>query len=382
MIRFAEDIGEPAPYDGGHPLAFRPGEEGSDAVPRVLVAEDDPLIRRLLEQTLEKGGYEVVSAPDGLQAIALLETTGGLDVVVTDYSMPGATGLEVVTQARRLDPTLPSIVVTAFRDLDLAMRAMQAGAVGFIPKPFRPEHLLTVVAQAMERRALATEALRLRLMTPMLERFTMLLSNTLESKDLSTRHHSERLARIAERVGVRLGLEEPQRSWLRLGASLHDIGKVGVPEALLRKPEALSAEERETMRSHPRIGAAILADIAAWEEVRLIVLHHHEHWDGGGYPDGLRGTAIPLGSRVVGVVDAFDVMRSGRVYSPARPTVDAVAELRRERGRQFDPDVVDAFFDLLAAEPSLFADYERLAESPPASDQLAAGATPEGAAGD
>ncbi len=351
-------------------------------MPRVLVADDDALIRRLLEQTLEKGGYEVVAANDGLEAIALLGTTASLDVVVTDYSMPGATGLEVVTQARRLDPTLPSIIVTAFRDLDLAMQAMQAGATGFIPKPFRPEHLLTIVAQAMERRALATEAFRLRVMTPMLERFTMLLSNTLESKDLSTRHHSERLAGIAERVGVRLGLEEPQRSWLRLGASLHDIGKVGVPETLLRKPDVLSAEERETMRSHPRIGAAILADIAAWEEVRLIVLHHHEHWDGGGYPDGLRGAAIPLGSRIVGVVDAFDVMRSGRVYSPARSATEAIAELRRERGRQFDPEVVDAFLELLDAEPALFADYERLAEPPPAWGALAAEVAGELAEGD
>jgi putative two-component system response regulator len=350
-------------------------------LPRVLVADDDALIRRLLEQTLAQAGYEVVAAQDGLEAMARLETTAGLDVVVTDYSMPGASGLDVVTQARRLDPTLPSIVVTAFRDLDLAMQAMQAGAIGFIPKPFRPEHLLTVVAQAMERRALATEAFRLRLMTPMLERFTMLLSNTLESKDLSTRHHSERLARLAERVGVLLGLDEPQRSWLRLGASLHDIGKVGVPEALLRKPAALSAKEREVMRTHPRIGASILADIAAWDEVRLIVFHHHEHWDGGGYPDGLRGAAIPLGSRIVGVVDAFDVMRSGRVYAPARSQEEAVEELRRERGRQFDPEVVDLFMELLGAEPVLFADYDRLGAPPPAwggVGEVAADRTAEG----
>lgn len=312
-------------------------------MPTVLIADDDQLIRHFLDQALTYAGYQVVSAADGGQAIALLSSGTRFDVVITDHSMPVATGLTVIEHALRVDPATPCIIVTAFRDLDLAMKGMQAGAVGYIPKPFRADHLLAVVSRAVERRELATEAIRLRALTPMLERFTMVLANTLESKDTATNRHAERLVNHADSVAAHLGLDQDTRCTIRLGACLHDIGKVGVPEHLLRKPHALTAEEQDVMRLHPEIGASILEDIETWEEVRLIVRHHHEHWNGAGYPHGLRATEIPLGARIVSVVDAFDVMRSGRVYAAARSFDSIVSELARERGRQFDPEVVDAF---------------------------------------
>ena len=318
---------------------------------KVLIADDDPLIRQYLIAALEHGGHEVVAAADGAQAIEYIHDEPGIDVVVTDYSMPRSNGIDVITHARSFDPTLPCVIVTAFRDLDLAMRGMQAGAVGFIPKPFKAEHLLTVIQRAIERRALETEAIHLRLLAPMLERFTMLLASTLESKDLATQRHSERLAKWADRIGVRLGLGPDERSRLRLGASLHDIGKVGVPEHILNKTEPLLDEELAQIRRHPDIGADILARIDAWDDVRLIVRHHHEHYGGGGYPDGLRGEAIPLGARIVCVVDAFDVMRSGRVYCQPRLHDEILSELHELRGVQFDPDVVEAFIACLDADP-------------------------------
>jgi putative two-component system response regulator len=315
-------------------------------MPRVLVAEDDPLVCRYLLRCLQIGGFDAVPVEDGAQAIAML-SRGRWDVVVTDYAMPRANGLEVIAAARRIDPTLPCVVVTAMRDLELAMHAMAEGAVGFIPKPFKPDHLLIVVRSALERHRLAAEATRMRMLGPMLEKFAMILANTVEAKDLSTHLHCERLVDYADGLATRLGLPPAQTETLRLGACLHDIGKIGVPDVLLQKARGLDEEEWVVLRRHAEIGAAILEDIDGWAEVRRIVRHHHERFDGAGYPDRLRGGAIPLGARIVCVIDAFDVMCAGRPYSTPRPPEEAIAELIRQRGSQFDPDVVDAFLHVV-----------------------------------
>ena len=316
---------------------------------RVLVAEDDGLTRRFIEETLAFAGHEVTIACNGAEAIAAVDAPGCFEAVITDYAMPLANGVDLIAHAQRVDPMISCIVVTAFRDLDLAMQAMQAGAVAFIPKPFKSMHLLTVLDRALERRELADEALRLRFLAPMLERFTMVLANALASKDYETQEHSTRLVGMSDAIARHLGIGDGLRSVIRFGACLHDIGKVAIPEALLRKPEALTAEERAVIRTHPEVGAAILADIDTWEDVRLIVKHHHEHFDGGGYPDGLRGDQIPLGARIVSIVDAFDVMRTGRPYQLARSDDWILEELQRESGGQFDPELVRA---LIAVMPS------------------------------
>jgi putative two-component system response regulator len=320
-------------------------------MPRLLVAEDDPLVARYLVRCLLSGGYEAEIAEDGVRAVAML-AGGGWDCVVTDYAMPRANGLEVIAAARRIDPTLPCVVVTAMKDMELAMNAMAEGAVGFIPKPFKPDHLLVVVRNALERRQLALESARMRLLGPMLEKFALILANTLEAKDLSTHLHCERLVEYADEVGACLALAAEDRETLRLGACLHDIGKIGVPDVLLQSGQGLDEEEWLVLRRHAEIGAEILADIDGWTEVRRIVRHHHERFDGAGYPDRLRGMMIPLGARVVSVIDAFDVMTSGRPYSPPRPVEAAVEELLAQRGQQFDPDVVDAFLEVLEKNPS------------------------------
>jgi putative two-component system response regulator len=319
-------------------------------MPRVLVAEDDPLVARYLLRCLQTGGYDAESAEDGVRAIAML-AGGGWDVVLTDFKMPRANGLEVIAAARRLDPSLPCVVVTAMNDMELAMNAMAEGAVGFIPKPFRPDHLLVVVRNALERRRLAAESTRLRLLGPLLDKFAMILANTLEAKDLSTHLHCERLVEYADNVASCLALAAEERETLRLGACLHDIGKIGVPDVLLQKAHGLDEEEWVVLRRHAEIGASILEEIDGWGEVRRIVRHHHERFDGTGYPDRLRGMLIPLGARIVCVIDAFDVMCSGRPYSPPRPPEVAMGELVRQRGSQFDPDVVDAFLEVLERNP-------------------------------
>ncbi len=262
-------------------------------MPRVLVAEDDELVCSYLLRCLERGGYDAEGVADGVSAIVKL-AHGSWDVLVTDFDMPRANGLEVIEAARRLDPTLPCVMVTATGDMDMAMRAVATGASGFLPKPIRPDHLLVVVGSALEKRRLAVDATRMRLMGPMLDKFAMILANTLEAKDLSTQRHCERLVDYAERVATRLEMT-------------------------------------------PTDGR--------------IVRHHHERFDGSGYPDRLRGTGIPLGARVVSVVDAFDVMSAGRPYCAPRPQEAALAELVRRRGSQFDPDVVDTFVRLIEETP-------------------------------
>jgi putative nucleotidyltransferase with HDIG domain len=317
---------------------------------RVLVAEDDGLTRRFIEETLEFAGHDVTSVANGAAAISAVDSPACFDAVITDYAMPHANGVDLITHAQRVDPMISCIVVTAFRDLDLAMQAMQAGAVAFVPKPFKSMHLLTVLDRALERRELADEALRLRFLAPMLERFTMVLANALESKDYETQEHSTRLVGMSDAIARHLGIGDGMRSIIRFGACLHDIGKVAIPEALLRKPEALTPEERAVIRTHPEVGAAILADIDTWEDVGLIVKHHHEHYNGGGYPGGLRGDEIPLGARIVSIVDAFDVMRTGRPYQPARSYDWIIEELRRESGAQFDPQMVAAMLAVMPSE--------------------------------
>ena len=314
---------------------------------RTLVVDDDRLIRSFLGRALEFAGHTVASAADGAEAINLIGSPGCFDVVLVDHMMPKATGIEVIAHTTAIDPTIASIIVTASRDLDVAVEGMHAGAVGYIAKPFKTEHLIAVVDNALRHRDLCVEATRLRLLTPMLERFAVVLANTLECKDVGTHQHASRLMELAGRVSAHLGLDPEAQDAIRLGACLHDVGKVAVHEDLLRKPSSLTEEEMRIVRKHPEVGAAILRDIHAWDPVRLIVRHHHERFDGGGYPDGLRGTGIPLGARIVGVVDAFDVMRSGRPYSPPRPLDAIVSELERERGRQFDPEVVDAFLAVM-----------------------------------
>ena len=251
---------------------------------RILVAEDDGLTRRLIEDTLEFAGHEVTSTANGAEAIGSVDRPGCFDAVITDYAMPHANGVDLIAHAQRVDPMISCIVVTAFRDLDLAMQAMQAGAVAFIPKPFKSMHLLTVLDRALERRELADEALRLRFLAPMLERFTMVLANALESKDYETQEHSARLVGMSDAIARHLGVGDGMRSIIRFGACLHDIGKVAIPEALLRKPERLTADERAVMRTHPEVGAAILADIDTWEDITTNTS------TGPGIPTGFAGS--------------------------------------------------------------------------------------------
>jgi len=339
----------------------------------MLLADDDPLVRGFVGKALEFGGHTVTMAVDGFEAIAQITAADCFDAIIVDYAMPRASGIDVIAHAQRIDPTIPCVIVTAFRDLDLAVEGMRAGAVGFIPKPFKAEHLLTVVSNALQRRQIANEAVRLRFMTPMLENFAILLASILESKDEATSQHARRLVDVSSAIAEHIGLDEDGCAAVRLGACLHDIGKVSIPEDLLRKPGKLTDEEFALVKTHPEVGAAILENIDTWEEVRMTVRHHHEHFDGRGYPHGLQGHNIPQGARIVGLVDAFDVMRTGRAYCRPRPPEAILEELRQQRGRHFDPDIVDALLAVLTDTDFRVPETVVVGSARPAHSLVAAG---------
>ncbi len=320
----------------------------------VLVVDDDPIICKFMRLALEFDGLNVITSLDGGEAVELLARPEPvIDVLVTDYRLPNITGLDIVTVARRIDPGLPCIMVTGYAEFDIAVQAMSAGAINYLVKPFAPETLRVVVERAIERRRLTEEAMRLRVVVPLLERFTMMLADVVEARDVETHAHCRRLVSMADRISERLEMSGDDRQSVRLGACLHDVGKIAVPDAVLHKRGALLPDEWEMMRRHPELGASLLDGVEQWATAKEIVHHHHERFDGTGYPDRLVARQIPLGARIVAVSDAVDAMLFGRPYAEARSPEQVVAEVHRERGRQFDPDVADAFLSMAGTDAAL-----------------------------
>lgn len=318
---------------------------------RLLVVEDDPVTCKFMRLTLERDGHAVDTALDGADAAAMLaRAVPAYDALITDNSVPSMSGLELIALARGIDPHLPSVMVTGSTELEVAVRAMEAGAVNYVVKPFHGDTLRVVVARALDRRRMTEETLRLRIVVPLLEQFTMKLADMVEARDMDTQAHCRRLMAMSDRIAERLELSTTERDGVRLGACLHDVGKIAIPDAVLHKAGPLTPQEWEIVRAHPDLGARLLDGVDQWRSAQVVVRHHHERWDGAGYPLGLRGTAVPVGARIVAVADAVDVMVTGRPYARPRSLDEAIAELRRHRGTQFDPEVVDAFTSMAGVD--------------------------------
>jgi len=309
--------------------------------PRVLVVEDDVANRALLTTLLTRSGYEpiaVANGEDGLRA-AIDESPS---IVLLDVELPGMDGLDVC-RALRADPrtvTLPVILLTGRSSPEDVVEGLDAGADDFLAKPYHQAELMARVRSV------------LRLAEAMAEvdgahGVITALANAVEAKDSLTEQHCQRLASLANRVGGSLGLDASTLRAITFGALLHDIGKIGVSDAILTKPAALTGAEWIEMRRHPLIGERICEPLRLSHLFSPIIRNHHERWDGSGYPDGLRGEAIPIGARIVGIVDAFDAMVHARPYRTALSVDEAVAELRRGVGRQFDPSIVPIFLSLI-----------------------------------
>ena len=385
---------------------------------KILLADDQDRVRRLVAATLGDAQWELIYAADGEEALRLAREARP-DIVLLDVTMPKLDGFEVCRQLKSDAATrqMAVVILTALRDEESRIKGNLAGADEYFVKPFSPLALVSKLQEllaakqplvttpsgglapavgvpkalvppetpsivttlahtsggnsttitAIEAQQLLAYARdlnqsleQLRSVYTELERSYLAtieaLAAALDARDSATEGHCQRVTGCTLVIGEALGIAGVQLKALHYGAALHDVGKIGIPDAILRKPGQLTEDEWALMRQHPELGERIIAGIEFLRSAVPVVLHHHERWDGGGYPHGLQGEAIPLGARVFMVSDAFDAMISNRPYRRGMPLEQARREIQHSSGTQFDPMVVDAFervFDRLARESFL-----------------------------
>jgi len=330
---------------------LRPPRTGNSR-PRVLCVDDESVILQILRRLLEVQGFDPVTCNDPVTALASF-VEGAFDVVITDIHMPGMDGLALMRSLRQIQPELPVVVVTGHGTVDTAIQALREGATGMLVKPFTGEELLAEVRRALASAQMRYEALQYRYLSPVLDSIALTLSTAIEARNLETGEHCRQLGLLSERMAAVLGLDERKLMTIRIGGYLHDIGKIGIADAILLKPGKLTDSEMAEMRRHSEIGAAMLEVHEAMSEISQIVRHHHERWDGRGYPDAMVGSAIPLGGRIIAVADAFSAMTSDRIYRAALPMDRAWAELKAHSGTQFDPEILAVFEQVVDEEGNL-----------------------------
>lgn len=328
---------------------------------KILVCDDEEAIREVISTLLEARDYRCTVVPDGFQAIQEIKK-GSYDLVLSDIVMPEMDGMRLLRQARTQDEDIPVIMVTAMHDISIALEAIRAGAYDYILKPFEKDQLYHSVERALEHRHLVLEnrsyqqnlehlvaqrTQQLSLTLHDLEQsydYTLeALGNALDAKDAETEGHCQRVTAITILMAKTMKVDREQLRHIARGAFLHDIGKMGIPDQVLRKPGPLSDEEREVMRRHCDIGYSVLKKIPFLQDAAEIVLAHQECYNGSGYPRGMKGEEIPLGARIFAVADTLDAMCSDRPYRKALPISAAREEIKKFSGTQFDPRVVSAF---------------------------------------
>jgi putative two-component system response regulator len=323
----------------------------------ILLVDDEEMIRRLLSQKLSPEGYRCEQAANAEQALKKLKDDS-IELVILDIKMPGKSGVELLAEIKAKYPDIAVIMATAVDDAGTAIKCMKAGAYDYITKPFNLDEVSFSVRRALEKRRLELENrdYQQHLEEKVSEQAQKIrasffnavtaLAYALEAKDVYTSGHSQRVTEISVAVAERLGLPKEDIEKIRLAGLVHDIGKIGVRESVLNKPTSLSDEEFEHVRLHSQTGERILKPIVDDEEILKTVRHHHERYDGNGYPDGLKGEEIPQLARIIAVADSFDAMTSERPYRKALSKEAACAEIERCRGSQFDPEVADAFLEI------------------------------------
>jgi putative nucleotidyltransferase with HDIG domain len=328
---------------------------------KILVVEDEARARSSLCRILGQAGYECKRAANARSALRALEKET-FHLVLTDIMLPGMDGRALLSHVKHRYPQTAVVIVTALVDVDTAVATLKDGAYDYLCKPFEPQELLMRVERALERRrlALSTWATEQALQGSIHEQLRQLqrvssggvqaLVFALEASDPFTRGHSQRVADLALATAVQMGLSGEQAAHIHVAGLLHDVGKVAIKDAVLNKPGALTPEERAHVQTHAVEGARILRPLMPESDVVMFVRHHHESYDGRGYPDGLLGLKIPLGARILTVADAYDAMTSLRPYRPAFKKASAAQELKRCAGEQFDPQAVSAFHRALRSK--------------------------------
>lgn len=325
--------------------------------PTVLVVDDEPVTCELLTFWVRAAGYACISATDAASAWYILRRHS-IDVVSLDIQLPDRPGTELLPQIRRQFPDLPVMMLTSEEDIHSAIETLSAGAVGYLLKPVDSgefgrelDRCLTWRRKQLDRReqtrqlqeSLTEQTRALELANEELVHRLVVASSF---RDEETGDHILRTGLLSEVLARRIGWEEDRVQQIRLAGSMHDIGKIGIPDSILSKPGRLTAAEFERMKTHTLIGARMLdaADSPVLQMARQIALAHHEKWDGTGYPNGLQANNIPLPAQIVAIADVFDALMHDRVYRPALPEAKALKVLKQAAGTHFQPALVDAFF--------------------------------------
>jgi cyclic di-GMP phosphodiesterase len=346
---------------------------------RILIVDDEEAIREVVSSLLEAQGFRCWSEGNGLEAIEHLKASA-IDLVLSDMVMPEMDGLQLLSWVRRHDTEIPVIMVTAMHDVSTALEAIRNGAYDYILKPFEKDQLFLSVRRALDHRRLVLENRNYqRNLEQVVEQRTLALKEalnqleqsydeTLEAlggaldlKDAETEGHCKRVTTFTIAIAKTMEIDPELLPQLARAAFLHDIGKMAIPDAILRKPGPLNGEERLIMRKHCDIGYKMLIRIPFLRKAAEIVLAHQEYYDGTGYPRGLRGEEIPLGARIFAVADALDAMISDRVYRRALSIEHARKEIERCSGTQFDPKVVEVF---LSMADSLWVELRENVQTP------------------
>jgi len=331
---------------------------------RILVVDDEETIREIVCSMLGGAHFQTRQA-NGVEALSILESGDEFDLVLSDLMMAEMDGIALLERAKELYPDMPIVMVTTVHDISVALQAIRNGAYDYLPKPFEREQLLATVRRALENRRLKREndAYRTNLEVLVAERtqqwktaLTNLersyditleaLGDALDLKDAETEGHSRRVTAYTIAIARKMGLPKEEINIIARGAFLHDIGKMAIPDDILRKPGKLTEDEMAIMKEHCFRGYKIISRIPFLSEAAEIVYSHQERYDGLGYPRGLKGDEIPLGARMFSIADTLDAMTSDRPYRPAQSFQAARKEIELWSGRQFDPQIVKIFLEM------------------------------------
>lgn len=339
---------------------------------RILIVDDEYWIAEMIQEHLSLQGFRVTATNISADVLNLLQETS-YDLIILDIYMPPPDGLTLLREIHERDPFLAIIMLTAFSDAETAALAMREGATDYIVKPYKSIQLVSRIERALEHsqllreRAQAKQILERRVqeqtktlrqqsdqLSLMLDRLLVTyratikaLEAALDARDQSAPGHCRRVAKLAVQLAAELQIGGNELMVMEYGAILHDIGKLGVPDTILMKPGKLTPDEWAVIKQHPEIGCQIVGHIDFLQDALDIIRHHHEHYDGSGYPDGLAGQEIPLLARIFAVVDSFDAQTNQRPYNVIHSTETALQNILQERGRTFDPQVVDAFVTMI-----------------------------------
>ncbi|HMH82637.1 MAG TPA: HD domain-containing phosphohydrolase [Gemmatimonadales bacterium] len=338
---------------------------------QILVVDDEEPIRNALKKFLSQQQFEVYAAGTGEDALQQLRRHR-IALMLCDIRMPGTSGVDLVPQAIEIEPELAILMLTAVNDATSAALCMQRGAMDYLTKPIELADLGRAVQRALKRREMlgenrqlnqwlkeevSTRTAELQRERGKLERLSIAtleaLVNALEAKDPYMRGHSARVADLSATIAHQLGLADEDLEHVRVAGRLHDIGKIGTRESVLNKQGALTPDEFEHVKQHVVIGSQILAPLSHLGDIIPAVRHHHERWDGTGYPDGLRGEEIPIGARIIGAAEVFDALSTSRAYQEKMSPENAVERIADLSGTVLDPQVVEALSAIVAKRHTL-----------------------------